>query len=270
MEFNEFLKLVNKRKRTAFTIIFVTVVLTITISLLSPLKYGSKSRLLVLQNSTGSDVYSLSKSNEYLGNLFAQIVYSGSFYDQVKASQYNIDSNYFSGNYGQQLKKWQQTVKTDTQGDTGIIKINVYHPNIQEAKQISLAINDILINKNQDYHGGQNIKVNIIDQPLVSNYPIKPNLPYNIALALAASFIVSLFYIYIFPETSKKTIRLKPENSNREGHYVAQNQGYNAYNTPHNTVGNNGVNIPIREIINEIQEEYKPIIHGNIGNVLRK
>ena len=263
MEFHEFLNLIDKKKKTIVIIMLVSLVLTVAISLVSPLKYGAKSRLLVLQNSNSADAYSLSKSNEYLGNLFAEIVYSGSFYDQVKASQYNIDPNYFSGNYNDQLKKWHKTVETDTQGDTGIIEINVYHVNIQEAKQISLAINDILINKNQDYHGGQNVKVNIIDQPLVSNYPVKPNLPYNAALALTASFIISLFYIYLFPETKKKVvipnIIPKPEMQNRV------------------------VNIPIKKIVEEAQREYNPIqenynrqsemnrnIYGNINNVLKK
>ena len=46
--------------------------------------------------------------------------------------KYNIDENYFSGNYNQQLKIWNKTVNTRAQGDTGIIDINVYHPNVSE------------------------------------------------------------------------------------------------------------------------------------------
>ncbi len=127
MEFNEFLKLIGRKKQTILAIMFVSIVLAIGLSLLSPLKYGAKSRLLVLQNAGGADAYSLSKSNEYLGNLFAQVVYSSSFYDQVIASPYSINRDYFAGNYNQQLKKWRETVSTGTQGDTGIIEINVYH-----------------------------------------------------------------------------------------------------------------------------------------------
>jgi capsular polysaccharide biosynthesis protein len=255
MEFNEFLKLIGRKKQTILAIIFVGIVLTIGISLLNPLKYGAKSRLLVLQDASSSDAYSLSKSNEYLGNLFAQVVYSSSFYDQVMASSYNIDRNYFSGNYSQQLKKWRETISTGTQGDTGIIEINVYHTNVQEAKQIALAINDILINNNENYHSGQNIKVNIIDQPLVSSYPVKPNLPYNAALALVASFLVALFYIYIFPERRndlnivggrhKKHIKLNDTEIARNIVSEREELGQQTYNNNHD-------------------------LHGNMGNVLRK
>jgi capsular polysaccharide biosynthesis protein len=255
MEFNEFLKLIGRKKQTIFAIMFAAIVLTIGLSLLSPLKYGAKSRLLVLQDATSADAYSLSKSNEYLGNLFAQVVYSSSFYDQVIASPYNIDRNYFSGNYSQQLKKWRETISTSTQGDTGIVEINVYHTNIQEAKQIALAINDILINNNQNYHSGQNIKVNIIDQPLVSSYPVKPNIPYNAALALVASFLVSLFYVYIFPERRndlnlvggrhKKHVKLNDTEIARNIASEREELGQQTYNNNHD-------------------------LHGNMGNVLRK
>lgn len=255
MEFNEFLKLIGRKKQTIFAIMFVAIVLTIGLSLLSPLKYGAKSRLLVLQDASSSDAYSLSKSNEYLGNLFAQVVYSSSFYDQVIASPYNIDRNYFSGSYSQQLKKWRETISTSTQGDTGIVEINVYHTNVQEAKQIALAINDILINNNQNYHSGQNIKVNIIDQPLVSSYPVKPNLPYNGALALVASFLVSLFYVYIFPERRndlnlvggrhKKHVKINDTEIARNIASEREELGQQTYNNNHD-------------------------LHGNMGNVLRK
>ncbi len=269
MEFNEFLKLIARKKQTIFAMIFATLVITIGLSLISPLKYGAKSRLLVLQDAASSDAYSLSKSNEYLGNLFSQVVSSSSFYDQVRSSQYNIDKNYFSGNYSQQLKKWNQTVKTSTQGDTGIIEVNVYHPNVQEAKQIALAVNDILINKNQDYHGGQNVKVNIIDQPLISNYPVKPNLPYNAVIAIVASLVFALFYIYIFPERkndlnilggkSHKNIKINNniirEDSIQAAQSVQAEREYLSQNIRHDDNHNN---------------HNDHIIHGNMGNVLRK
>jgi capsular polysaccharide biosynthesis protein len=199
MEFNEFLQLIRRKKQTILTLILVGTMMVILISLLYPLKYGVNSRLLVIQN-YNNDTYSLSRSNEYLGNLLAEVVYSSSFYDKTLNSKYNIDKNYFNGNYSQQLKKWHKTVATKTKQDTGIIEINVYHPQISEAKKIALAVNDILINNNQDYHSGQNIKINVIDQPLTSNYPVKPNLPYNGGIAAGISFLFALFYIYIFPE----------------------------------------------------------------------
>lgn len=208
MEFFDFLKLLKRKKGTILALIFVIIILSLGLSLINPLKYGAKSRLLVVQNSNGIDPYTVSKSNEYLGNLFSQIAYSGSFYNMVLESPYDIDKNYFSGDYNKQIKIWKKTISTKTLNDTGIIEINIYHPNPYQAQQIALAVNDILINKNSNYQGsGQSIKVNIIDQPLISNYPIKPNLPQNVVVALTAGLLFSLFYIYIFPE-ERYNIRL--------------------------------------------------------------
>ncbi len=200
MEFNDFLSLLKKKRQTILTIVLVFLMLTLVLSLAQTMKYTVKSRLLVIQNAGTSDAYVLSKSNEYLGTLFAEIVYSSSFYDQVLSSNYNISQSYFTGSYSQQIKKWQSTVKTKTQGNTGIIEIYVYHPQASEAKKIALAVNDILMNKNQAYQGGQGVRINIIDQPIVSTFPNKPNLFNNLIIAFFGSLLVSLFYIYIFPE----------------------------------------------------------------------
>lgn len=200
MEFEDFIKLLGRKKQTMLTIILVATMMTILLSLLSPLKYEVKSRLLVSQDSGISDVYALSRSNEYLGKLLSEIVYSGSFYDRVMASNYSIDKNYFSGDYRKQMKRWEKTISTKTKQDTGIIEVSVYHTNVQEAKKISLAINNILVNNSKDYHGGASVKINIIDQPLASSYPTQPNILFNAIAAAGLAVLFSLFFIYIFPE----------------------------------------------------------------------
>lgn len=216
MEFSDFIKLIGKKSGTIATIIFIVVVLVAGLSFIKPLKYGATSRLLVMQNAGNAEAYALSKSNEYLGNLFAQVVYSGSFYNSVLSSQYNIDKNYFSGSYSDQLKAWKKMVAAKTLSDTGIIEINVYHQNPYQAQQISLAINDVMINKNNEYQGnGQIVKVRVIDQTLVSNYPVKPSLPQNMSLALAGGLLFSLIYIYLCPE-DRYDIKLWSRRRNRK------------------------------------------------------
>ena len=139
MEFFDFIKLLKRKKGTIFSLVFIIIILSIGFSLLSPLKYGAKSRLLVVQNTGGVDPYTVSKSNEYLGNLFSQVAYSGSFYNLVISSPFDIDKNYFSGDYNKQMKTWGKTIATKTIADTGIIEINIYHQNPYQAQQIELS-----------------------------------------------------------------------------------------------------------------------------------
>lgn len=256
MESMDFSKLLRRKAGTIFTIVFVTVVITVGASLLFPLKYGAQSRLLVVQNTAGNDPYTISRSNEYLGNLLSQVVYSGSFYNLVLESSYNIDRGYFSGVYRDQLKTWNRTVKTRTISDTGIIEINVYHANPAQAQQIALAVNDVLINKNSLYQGGgQSVKINIIDQPLVSSYPVKPNIPRNSVIALVGSLVMAVFYIYLWPE-EKYNLRLWKRKPSRKlktaGHAIRLDY------------------LPVEDKNQANQEnnnEFRP--QGNIGNILR-
>jgi capsular polysaccharide biosynthesis protein len=264
MEFFDFIKLIKRKRGTIATLVFLIVVITVGLSLLNPLKYSAHSRLLVVQNTAGTDPYTVSKSNEYLGNLFSEVVHSSSFYNFVLESQYDIDHNYFSGNYDKQIRAWQKTVQTRALNDTGIIEINVYHTDPNQAQQIALAINEVLISKNSNYQGsGQAIKVNIIDQPLVSSYPVKPNLIQNSVLALAGGLMFSLFFIYLFPEerynvrlwTARRHKKLKPINHSIKIDY------YPLPNEPNLAGGE-------KDATREAEPgEYRP--QGNIGNVLR-
>ena len=215
MTFVDFKKLLKIKRGTIFSLVFIFVILTLLISLIGPLKYSSISKVLVMQkNISSSDSYTLSRSNEYLGNLFAEVIYSGTFFNSVMNSKYNVDKSYFSGDYGKQLEEWNKTVSTKTIADTGVIEISVYHPNSEQARLISLAINYILINDNGDYQGGDSVNISVLNQPVVSDYPDKPNLLYNVAFAFIISLFVSMVYIYLYPE-NRYNISLIPKRSNK-------------------------------------------------------
>jgi len=201
MDLKEFLFLIKRKRQSIFVIMLATLIFTLIISLLFPLRYEAKSRLLITQDTGQADAYTMSRSNEYLGNLFTQVTSSGSFFDLSLSSPYNIDDSYFSGTYAQQIKKWRNTVRTKTVADSGIIEISVYHTVPYQAQQIALAVNEVMISKKNNYQAnGDKVRISVIDQPLVSSYPVKPNLVQNAGLALIFSFIFSLFFIYIFPE----------------------------------------------------------------------
>lgn len=201
MELNEFKQLIKRKKATIFSLTFLLVILVVIISLVGGLKYSAKAKVLVIQDVGKADAFTVSRSNEYLGNLLSQVVYSGSFFNLVlNNNQYKIDQNYFNIAYNERLKLWQKTVSTRTISDTGIIEINVFHSNPDQARLIALAINDVLMTKNSNYHGSADVKVSILDQPLVSNYPDKPNLIFNSLFALLIGLLLSLIFIYLYPE----------------------------------------------------------------------
>lgn len=267
MELQDFFLLLKRKAQTIFIIVVGATLLTISVSLLMPLRYEARSKLLITQNSANTDAYALSRSNEYLGNLFAQVIKSSSFLELTLASNYNINQEYFKLENSKKMQVWQKVVQAKTYSDSGIIEIKVYHESPYQARQIALAVNDVLLNKNQNYHGGgDKIKINIIDQPLISKYPVKPNLISNTIMALVLSFIFSLFYVYLLPN-KKYDLHIFKSKKKKKLEYqkeIAQAAIWNKLPTEQvNPTINN------REKTNQVEQPVNKNFNGNINNILR-
>lgn len=201
METKDFIKLFKKRQLTVISITLIFVIIGLIITLLQPLKYSSKSRLLILQPNISADAYAVARSNEYVGGLISEVIYSGSFLESLKSSEAVFDRNYFNGTYKQSVKKWGKTVFARNSGDTGVIDIEIYHTNPEEAKRISLAVNQLIISGQGPYKfNPEQTKISVIDEPVVSSFPVKPNIPVNFVISLLFGFIAACSYIYIFPK----------------------------------------------------------------------
>jgi capsular polysaccharide biosynthesis protein len=214
MSIYQFLKALNNRKRIVVMITAIFLSFAILFSAIQPFKYGSSLTLLTVHSfSENTDPYVASKSNEYLSSLLAQIVFSNSFFESVLDSGYNIDKDYFSGSDKKKIKKWSQTVSAKAVADSGMISINIYHTDRDQAEEIARAITYTLQTTHTDYHGfGKNVDIKIIDKPITSTFPIKPDILLNLGVALAFGLIFSLCWVYIFPENKKKTARHHKEN----------------------------------------------------------
>ncbi|HPT08665.1 MAG TPA: hypothetical protein PLE28_03155 [bacterium] len=252
--------LIKQKKYTIISVFLIFLVVGLLFLLTQDFKYGTKSKILVIQEGAGKvDPYSVSRSIEYLSDLFTKVVYSNSFFESVMKSDFDIDESYFGSTSNDMTKQWKKTVSAKALEDSGIIIINVYHKDNYQATQIALAINHVLITGHQNYHGlGDSVKINVIDQPVVSNYPVKPNLIYNFIIILAGSLFFSLVYIYLFPEKKydinlflnrpKKEIKIEPVVDNKvNNNRLINNLDYNEIQAKTET--NNLVDNKIKETI---------------------
>ncbi len=199
MEFNQFIK---TKKQTLICFFLVFLLLGAAYTAVQTFKYSARSKVLVIQEgASGVDPFAVSRSVEYLSSLFSQVVYSNSFFNLVQDSSFNVDRTYFKGDSIKQMKLWRKTVSAKSMENSGMINITVYHPSSYQAKQIALAVNHVLMTQNSNYQGiGSSVKITVIDEPLVSNYPTQPNVIINFGLVVVLSLIFGLAYIYIFPE----------------------------------------------------------------------
>jgi capsular polysaccharide biosynthesis protein len=194
--------LFRRKKSTIFAIVLLFVMSATVLTIVQPFKYSAESKLLVIQSfPANQDPYTASKSNEYLSSVLASVVSTNSFYNEVMNAGFNINANYFPKEIKKQMKSWRDTVKAGSQYDTGMLNITVYHKDAYQADQIIRAVNSVLQSKHTLYHGiGEGVTIKILDQPIVSNRPVKPNVPLNILAGFAVGLVLALVYVYLFPE----------------------------------------------------------------------
>lgn len=189
---------------------FLIIILFFTF--IQPLKYRATSELLVVQNySQTADAYTVARSNYFLSNILAQVVYSDSFFNEVLESGYNINAAAFSSNSNKRKKQWQKLIKTKTINDTGIIAIYAYHQDKDQAFLLNQAVAETLKNKHQEYHGlGNKVAIKIIDKTYVTDWPVKPNILLNILFGALIGLTAGAGFAYLFPDREFR-IRLWPK-----------------------------------------------------------
>lgn len=291
-----YLKAIRKRRVIVVAYAAIFLLLALGASFLQPLKYRATSRLLVLQQNLNPDPYAIAKANQYIGSLLRETIYSGSFFEQVSSSNQQVDWGYFRGTYKQQIKLWKKTITVRPIGDTGIIQVEIYHPDPEQAKQLAITVDNLLVTADNLYQNtNQRLTARIIDQPTLSSFPVKPNLLVNGLSGLIFGIIVGLVYIYYKPVSSRARERhlLREMRLRETRHYPIpdpspssmrqEGLAYDARRRPHEVVApepeprpiKDEEEIPLEETPQEIDmKEEHPVdnwsLRGNIHNIVNE
>lgn len=176
MDFKQIIKIIYQKKWLVFWITVLGTVLAFDLAVIQIPQYKASSKMLVVQKQVaGQDIYTISKSAQYLCRVLKKSIYSDNFFE--KAFLHGLEDIDFSVESKQRRKQWEKAVKVNIVRDLGIIEINVFYPEKEKAEQINLAIANVLEKNHQFYHGSdQNVELKILNKPLVSQKPITINL----------------------------------------------------------------------------------------------
>ncbi len=186
---------IAKNWRVIFLFGLASAIVGVIISLFFPLRYSSTMRLLIIQKQLSqADPYTAIKASESLADNLGQIIYTTSFFDMVMNANFNIDKSVFNVSEIQKRRLWREMIETQVIRGTGMLSVTVYHEDADQATQIARAVAYVLTTQGSQYVGGGDLQVKLVDEPLQSKFPVRPNLPANALMGFVLGIIAGSGY----------------------------------------------------------------------------
>ncbi|MDP3964932.1 MAG: Wzz/FepE/Etk N-terminal domain-containing protein [bacterium] len=186
---------IQENWRSIVLVTLLTLSLSVIVTFIQPFEFSSTFSLLVIEKNPNLDAFSAAKSAERLSQSLGQVLYTTSFYDKVLNSGYVADNVGFSNDEQKRREQWKRQIDTQVFADVGVLKITVYDADRDNASDLANALAVVLAEDGTEYLGGGNsIELKVVDYPLTSKNPMRPNVPVNLAAGLLLGLGGSIGY----------------------------------------------------------------------------
>jgi capsular polysaccharide biosynthesis protein len=187
-------------------------ILALLISFIQPLRYSSTVRLLVLQDTGPStDAFTASRSEELIAEKLSTIIFTTTFFNQVLNAGFDIERGQFPDDDFKRRQEWEDMLDATVSRGRGVLTIDAFHTNVDQAEQIALAVGSVLSQQANEYTSGGNVEVRMIDAPLNSRWPVKPNILVNGFSGLVLGGLAGTAYILFKAQKVQERHRLVHE-----------------------------------------------------------
>lgn len=85
------------------------------------------------------------------------------------------------------------------------MRITAYHSKALQARLLAESVADVMISEGWQYVGAD-FEVKLVDAPLESRYPVRPNIPVVVLLGIIAGVITGSLYVFFNYRTHKQRI----------------------------------------------------------------
>lgn len=183
--------------RTIASGAIIVAILAAGISFARPLKYSAAVSLLITQKEAFTlDPYTALRSSELVGENLAQLIVTSSFLDRVLQTGYNVERGYFDVDEQARRRLWKKTIEASQKRGTGILRVSAYHPDRAEALKIVAASAFLLSTQGSEYVG-RDLTVRLIEAPLSSRIPVRPNIPLRAASGAVSGAAVAAGWVWV-------------------------------------------------------------------------
>lgn len=193
----------NKFAFVFFILIFVLI--SCVLSLIQKNEYSSTAKILIIQEQNQNlDAYIASKASESISKTLKDAILSSSFRNSV-LSEYSDESAYNFIGEKKKRKQWQKSVDAKIIPNTSILQIKTYDVSSFNSEKLLNNIISVLLEKHRDYHGGgDSIRLQIVDTPITSTYPVRPNWIVNLFMSFVLAIFFNISFIMLFPNRFSK------------------------------------------------------------------
>lgn len=189
--------LLSRRFGTLLMSGVIVAALFVGVSFFLPLEYRADAQVLIISRSRfGVDPYTVVKSAERIGENIVQVVKTNDFYTKVMTQpNTTIDRSTFE-NVPERTKRrrWQKAVSASVIYGTGILNVNAYSTDPKQALSLAGAAAAALVGSAPEYVGGD-VAIKIVNEPVVSRFPVRPNLPMNAAFGFGAGVLLAFILL---------------------------------------------------------------------------
>ncbi len=182
----------------------VTAVVVMLLSFFQPLEYRAAVRILVtpVVASTGVvyDQYTALKSAEHIAETLSNVVSTILFQSKVLASPYATGLDTFDNDLRIRRKQWNKKIDPLVVKGSGVLVVFAYDEDKRRAEQLAGAIAHTLVAEAGSFLPGK-VSVRIIDPPIASKFPMRPNLLLRGLLGFIFGGMIASAYVYHMPHT---------------------------------------------------------------------
>lgn len=170
--------------------------LSVAVSFLFPLQYRADAQLLILPRAQyGVDPTNADKSAGRVAENLSTVVSTDDFRSLVVGALPEDLQNSFTKQTTKKTRKyWNKTVSASPVFGTNFLSVSVYSVDKQVAAQVVSVVAQTLLDRGQEYTSAP-ITPRIMNNPIVSEYPARPNLPINGAIGFVLGVFITALLI---------------------------------------------------------------------------
>ena len=181
-----------RRGKIIFGVGVLFALIGLGISFAFPLEYRADAGVLIVPKTRfGVDPYTVVKSAERVGDNLAAVMKTDDFRAKVKSLEgTNLDWGKFETLTPREKRRtWPQMVNASVVYGTGVLRVSAYNTNEIQAAAFAAAAAQTLATKGFEYVGGD-MSIRVVDNPVVTPWPVRPNIPVNMVLGFVVGVLV--------------------------------------------------------------------------------